>query len=593
MITDRQLKEKWMQLYIDHGFNKIDGHSLIPDEEGSVLFTIAGMHPLVPNLLGKPHPAGNKLVNVQRCIRTNDIDSVGDDNHFTLFEMLGCWTLGECDKKAKINLSYKFLTEQLGIDAKKIAVTVFEGDENAPRDEEAADAWRQCGVEQIFYMPKSENWWKMAETGPCGPDSEMFIDTGAPKCCENCSPACDCGKYVEIGNDVFMQFNVLNDGDRPTLLPRPNIDTGIGLERALAAINGKKSAYEVGTLLSAIELVKNNSKSFIEKSARIIVDHMRAATFLLGDERPTMPSNVGQGYILRRLIRRAINHARKIELANESLVSLIELYINEYSLDYPDLGQNRELIISEFDKELNKFARAIDGGHKEFEKTIAGIERHRQFAKEGEVVENIISGKAAFRLYDTFGFPLELTKELAAERGYKVDEEGFKERFKEHQQASRVISSTAKGGLAESGEMPTRYHTATHLVMAALRKIVPGAAQKGSNITSERMRLDFNCDHKLSAEEIKYVEDFVNDAISKKLPVNMNEMSLEMARAEGAVGEFGDKYGEVVKVYTIGDISKEICGGPHVNNTQELGKFKIIKEESSSSGVRRIKAVLE
>lgn len=597
MITDRQLKQMWFDFFSSKGFKKIAGYSILPENDASVLFTIAGMHPLVPYLLGEKHPAGNKIFDVQRCLRTNDIDEVGDESHFTCFEMLGCWTLGECDKRQMIKLSYEFLTspKYLNIDKNKLAVTVFAGDENAPRDEEAASAWKECGVQKIFYLPKQHNWWALGSgVGPCGSDSEMFIDTGKPPCGKDCSPACDCGKYLEIWNDVFMQYNVKSQGEKPVLLEKPNIDTGMGLERTLAVINGVKSAYEIGCLKKAMDYVKAECANFELKSARIIVDHIRAATFVLGDEKGVVPSNLGQGYILRRLIRRAINHARKIGFDCQNFAVLADMFIAEYGIDYPDIKQNAQKVKIELDKEIQKFSKAIDEGHREFEKVISGIEKHKLFAREGEKVENIISGKAAFRLYDTFGFPLELTKELAAERGYSVDEEGFNQKFKEHQEKSRSISAGSfKGGLAGDGEILQKYHTATHLLLAGLRKLNPQVTQKGSNITEERMRFDFNFDHKLTAEELEFLQNFVNDAISKNLPVVCEEMSLDEAKRSGALGSFENKYGDKVKVYSIGELSKEICGGPHAKTTGQLGTFKIVKEESSSAGIRRIKAILQ
>lgn len=597
MITDRQLKKMWFDFYTQKGFKKIEGYSILPENDPSVLFTVAGMHPLVPYLLGEKHPAGDKIVNVQRCLRTNDIDEVGDERHLTCFEMLGCWTLGECDKAKMIKYSFEFLTspKYLNIPVESLAVSVFAGDENAPRDEESAKAWRECGVKKIFYLPKENNWWALGGgKGPCGPDSEMFIDTGKEACCENCSPACDCGKYLEVWNDVFMQYNVESEGAKPKLLSRPNVDTGMGLDRTLMVINGKDSVYEIGCLKQAVDFVEQKSSNFEIKSARIIVDHLRAATFVLGDEKGVVPSNVGQGYILRRLIRRAINHARKIGFSSENFEFLINLFVNEYASDYSELAKNQQKILDELQKEIAKFSKAIEDGHREFEKVISGIERHKLFAKEGEKVENIISAKAAFRLYDTFGFPVELTKELALEKGYKVDEEGFKTLFKEHQEKSRAVSAGMfKGGLAGDGEKMQNYHTATHLLLAGLRKLNPQTIQRGSNITDERMRFDFNFDHKLTPDEIAFLQNFVNDAIKKDIPVQCEEMTLQQAKQSGALGIFENKYGEKVKVYTIGDISKEICGGPHATSTGKLGKFRIVKEEASSAGVRRIKAVLE
>ena len=596
MLSDRELKQKWFDYFQKHGFKKISGYSIIPESDTGVLFTTAGMHPLVPYLLGEKHPAGNKIVNIQKCLRTSDIDEVGDNSHLTCFEMLGCWTLGECDKCAMIKLSYDFITKELKIDKNKVAVSVFAGDENAPRDEEAAKAWKENGIEKVFFLPKENNWWSISGgEGPCGPDTEMFLIKDKPDCSKDCSPACDCGKYVEFWNDVFMEYLVKKQGEKPVKLDRPNIDTGMGLERTLMVINGYDSVYEIGGLKRGIEFVKHKSKVFDERASRIIVDHIRAATFVLGDEKGVVPSNLGQGYILRRLIRRSVNYARKLQLEEGALLELADMFVEEYCLDYPELAKKREFVKDELAKEMQKFSKAIEGGYKEFEKVLSSIERHKQFAaKTGETVKDIISGKAAFRLYDTFGFPLELTKEMAKERGYQVDEEGFNQEFKHHQDISRTATvGTFKGGLADSSEQTIKYHTACHLLLAGLRKLDPETKQKGSNLTAERLRFDFSFPRKLEKSELEFLEKFVNDAIAKKLPVSCAEMSLDDAKKSGAVGSFENKYGEKVKVYTIGDVSKEICGGPHVENTGVLGIFKITKEESSSAGVRRIKAILE
>lgn len=595
-MTDRELKDLWFDYFKSKGFKKIPGYSIIPESDTGVLFTTAGMHPLVPYLLGKKHPAGDKIIDLQRCLRTKDIDEVGDNTHLTCFEMLGCWTLGECDKKAMIKLSYDFITQKLKLDKKNLAVSVFAGDENAPKDVEAFNAWKECGVDEIYFLPKENNWWNISGgVGPCGPDTEMFLIKPQNKCSKDCSPACDCGKFVEFWNDVFMQYVVKNDGEKPVVLEKPNIDTGMGLERTLMAINGYESVYEIGCLKRALNLVKSKSGEQDEKASRIIVDHVRAATFILGDEKGVVPSNVGQGYILRRLIRRSVNCARKTKLDLSVFDELVDMFADEYGEDYPDLAQKRDFVKEEMAKELQKFSRAIEGGYKEFEKVIAGIERHKIFAQStGEKVENIISGKAAFRLYDTFGFPLELTKEIAGERGFSVDEKGFEEEFKHHQELSRTAQAGAfKGGLADQGEKTIKYHTACHLLLAGLRKLDPNVSQKGSNLTNERLRFDFNYPRKLEKDEIEFLEKFVNDAIRQDVKVECEEMSLDKAKQSGAVGAFENKYGEKVKVFTIGQISKEICGGPHVSSTGELGKFRIVKEESSSAGVRRIKAILE
>ena len=605
MITDKELKDKWFKFFESHGFKRIDSYSIVPENDPTVLFTTAGMHPLVPYLMGAKHPAGDKICDIQRCIRTNDIESVGDESHLTAFEMLGNWFLGECDKEKMIKYSYEFLTspEYLGIDKSRLAVSVFAGDETAPKDELAYNTWKKCGIDQVFYLNKEHNWWALGGgVGPCDPDTEMFYDTGKPKCCEDCSPACDCGKYLEIWNDVFMQYKVEKVGEPAKLLARPNIDTGMGLERTVVVLNGLKSVYDAGIFKEVIDFI--NSKAEVKygesetakRSYRIITDHLRSSMFVLGDVKGVVPSNVGQGYILRRFIRRAVNHARNIKFDVKYFSDIIDLYVDKHGEDYKDIAQNRQLIKDELAKEVEKFSKALEEGHKEFEKVISGIEKHKQFASmKGEVVENVISGKAVFRLYDTFGFPFELTKELAQERGYAVDEEGYKKAFEEHQEKSRTASAGVfKGGLADSSYESAKLHTATHLIMAGLRKMFgPQVMQKGSNITPERLRIDFNLDHKMLPEEISELEKFVNDAIAKEIDVTCDEMSVAEAKNSGAVGVFESKYGDVVKVYSIGDVSKEICGGPHAKNTRDLHHLKIVKEESSSSGIRRIKAILD
>ena len=604
MITDKQLKNLWKDFFTKHGFVQIQNSSVIPENDPTVLFTTAGMHPLVPYLLGEKHPSGKKLFNTQRCIRTGDIDSVGDYNHNTFFEMLGNWYLGSCPKDEMIKLSYEFLTSKdyLGIDPQKLSVTVFEGDEIAPRDELAAKTWEECGIakDHIFFNPKEDNWWALGSgVGPCGPDSEMFYDSGKEKCSPECKPGCHCGKYNEIWNDVFMQYRVDNAGEKAKLLENPNIDTGMGVERTICVLNGVKSSYDVGIFKDVIDLM--NSKAEIKnsdetvKSYRILADHLRSSIFILGDEKAIKPSNIGQGYILRRFIRRSVNHARKIGLDTAVFNDVVDLYIDYYADDYEILVKNKEQIKSELKIEVEKFAKAIDQGFKEFEKVINGIERHKQFAKDGEVVENIISGKAAFRLFDTFGFPIELTKELALERGYEVDIQGFEEANKAHQELSRSASAGAfKGGLADSSYENAKLHTATHIMLAGLKKMFgEQVEQRGSNITPERLRFDFNLDHKMTPEEIAELEKFVNSVIERSIDVTCEEYTVEEARAKGAHGIFDSKYGDKVKVYIIGDVDKQICGGPHAKNTADLHHFKIVKEESSSSGIRRIKAILD
>lgn len=605
MKTDRQLKQLWIKFFEKEGFKRIPGYSIIPENDPTVLFTTAGMHPLVPYLLGEAHPYGDKIFDVQRCIRTNDIDEVGDDSHLTCFEMLGNWTLGQCDKTKMIERSFEFLTskEYLGIPKEKLAVSVFAGNEIAPRDDEAANAWKKCGIKEIYFLPAENNWWALGGgVGPCGPDTEMFYISDKPRCGDNCSPACDCDKYLEIWNDVFMQYKVEKAGEKAVKLARPNIDTGMGLERTVAVLNGQKSVYDSGCLKRVIDFIgtkataKYDESEMVKRSYRIITDHLRSAVFVLGDERGVTPSNLGQGYVLRRFIRRSINCARNIGLDTKYFLDIADMYVDEYGQDYADIKENRQKVKEELEKEVAKFSKAIEDGHKEFEKVIAGIEKHKAFAQtRGESVPSVISGKAAFRLYDTFGFPLELTKELAKERGYSVDEKGFEEMFKEHQEKSRqATAGMFKGGLADTSAQSARLHTATHLLLAGLQKLFgKQVVQKGSNITPERLRFDFNLDHKMTAEEIKFVEDFVNDAISRKLEVKCEVMPYEKAKEEGAHGTFTNKYGEEVKVYSIGEVSKEICGGPHAQNTSELHHFKIVKEESSSSGIRRIKAILD
>jgi len=590
-ITIKDFKKKWIQFNIQTGHVEIENASVVPSEETGALFTVAGMHPLVPYLLGKKHEKGVRLANAQRCIRTNDIDSVGDDTHCTFFEMLGTWSLGDYFKEKAIKDSYEFLTsaDYLNLPLNKIAVTVFEGDENAPRDNESYEIWKSCGLtdEQIFFLGKDDNWWAMGEVGPCGPDTEMFYVTEEDYVSKKLTPA-NSKAFVEIGNNVFMQYVVNNAGEKPISLPSKNVDRGMGLERLVMVLNGYKSVYELDVFRNCLSLIKSLAKKpyddTTKKAYRVISEHLRTATIILGDNTVTVPSNVGRGYILRRLIRRAVRYAREIELDFENLQKIVEYYIDFYKDDFPEFIKNKAFIISELNTEIEKFNHTLVLGIKEFEKVMT-------YVKDG-----VLPGKTAFRLYDTFGFPLEITKELALENGFSVDEKGYYEAYKKHQETSKgnVEAGEFKGGLADHSYETTKYHTATHLTLAALRKIFgEDVYQKGSNLTSERMRLDFNLDRKMTDEEIKQVEDIVNEKIKEGIPVVREEMTVEQAKESGAVGVFESKYGEVVSVYTIGSFSKEICGGPHVNNTSELGKYKIEKEQSSSSGVRRIKAILE
>lgn len=587
-LTTHELKRLWLEFWTSKGYKTIPSASVVPENDATVLFTTAGMHPLVPYLLGEKHPMGDKLCDYQACIRTNDIDDVGDPSHCTFFEMLGNWTLGECNKREMIKNSFAFLTEKLGIPKDRLAVSVYAGDENAPRDTEAHDAWVEAGLEdaQVFYLPKENNWWALGGgTGPCGPDTEMFFDTGKPKCCDTCSPACDCGKYLEIWNDVFMQYYVKEAGQPVEKLARPNIDTGMGLERTVCVLNGVESVYDTGIFKDVIDyLSKFANAPYVEenikKSYRVICDHIRASVFILSSG--ITPAPVGQGYVLRRLIRRSVNHARKIAIEKQQILEVAKIYVNEYQEYYPEIKEKQDLILKELDEEIEKFSKTIQLGQKEFEKVAF-------YSKD-----KTINGKTAFRLYDTFGFPLELTIEMAKEIGYNVDEEGYHKAFLEHQEKSRTAAAgTFKGGLSDTSDNTARLHTATHLLLAALQTLFdPNIIQKGSNITPERLRFDFNFPRKMLPEELKQLEDFVNDAIKKEIDVTCEEMTLDQAHASGAKGIFANKYGDKVKVYTIGNVSKEICGGPHANNTRELKSFKIIKEESSSSGVRRIKAVI-
>ena len=582
LLSYSELKQKYLEFFEERGHAIVPSAPLIPEHDPSVLFTTSGMHPLVPYLLGQPHPQGTRLADVQKCIRTTDIDDVGDDTHLTFFEMLGNWSLGDYFKKEAITWSFEFLMKVLNLDQKKLHVTVFAGDEDAPRDEEAANIWRSLGIHEkrIYYFPKEDNWWiQSINLGPCGPDTEMFIDTGKPKCGSDCKPGCHCGKYFEVWNDVFMQYNRTKEGIYEPLKQK-NVDTGMGVERTLAMIHGLKSVYETDIFLPLLRIVQDTSTAYKERSARIIVDHVRAATFILGDERGISPSNVGQGYILRRLIRRAIRHARLIGAGEGLIQKLSSEIINIAEADYPLLNEKRDFIINELTNEEKKFLNTIEKGLKAFDKLVSN---------------ESISGKNAFLLFQSYGFPIEITKEIAEEKGIKVDLIGYEEEFKKHQEISRVgAEKQFKGGLADTSTESIKLHTATHLLGEALRRILSNdIKQKGSNITAERLRFDFNFGRKVTPEELKRVEALVNEHINQGLPVIKEEMTFEEAQETGAQAEFEQKYSEYVFVYSIGAFSKEICGGPHVNNTNELGAFKILKEEAVAAGVRRIKAVLK
>ncbi len=591
-ITSQYLRDKYLGFFKERGHAVIKSASLIPENDPSVLFTTAGMHPLIPYLLGQKHPNGTRLTDVQKCVRTGDIEEVGDDSHLTFFEMLGNWSLGDYFNRESIKWSYEFLTspEYLGLDVNRLSVTVFAGDGDAARDEDSARVWQECGIpkERIYYLPKKNNWWIAGTTGPCGPDTEIFWDTGKPACGKDCNPSCDCGKYLEIWNNVFMQFNRQADG---TYLPlaQKNVDTGMGLERTVCVLNGMKSVYDIDLFQGALEKIQQLSGKTYgtddknTKAMRVIADHVRTATFLLGDPVGVTPSNVDQGYVLRRLIRRAVRMANSLDMPKGSIAQIAEVYIDVYKDAYTELTENASKIVDELNKEEEKFSKTLVSGEKEFLKVISHIQG------------GVVPGGTAFKLYDTFGFPVEMTIELAAENGFTVDVEGFKTKFAEHQAKSHAGSEQRfKGGMAEGGGQETTFlHTATHLLQAALRRVLGDEVkQKGSNITPERLRFDFSFDRPMTAEEIAETERLVNEAIARKLPITCEEMTVEEARKTGAIGLFGDRYGEVVKVYTMGDFSKEICGGPHADNTGDLAHFVITKEQSSSSGVRRIKAEL-
>ncbi len=581
-----ELRRKYIEYFKEHGHKEIPSAPVVPENDPTVLFTTAGMHPLVPYLLGEPHPQGKRLTDYQKCIRTGDIDSVGDSSHLTFFEMMGNWSLGDYFKHESIEMSYNFLKDVLGFDMNKISVTVFEGEEGIPRDEEAANRWMEMGIpkERIYYASREHNWWGPAgETGPCGPDTEIFYDTGKEKCSENCNPTCSCGKYLEIWNNVFMQYNKTKDG-KYELLKAPNVDTGLGLERVISLLQGKDNVYETELFADVISKTKELSKNYNISSSRIIADHLRTSMFMIVDG--VRPSNVEQGYVLRRLLRRVIRHMRKIEFNPDDVTVLIDTFVEITKQMYPEISENQATIKEVIVEEKNKFMKTLENGEKEFSKNAAKAKAEGKDKLEGQVV---------FRLYDTFGFPPEMTAELAEEAGLKIDMNEFHELFKKHQELSRAGSEAKfKGGLADHSEQTTAYHTATHLLHKALQ-IVLGehATQKGSNLTAERLRFDFANPTKVTPEELKRVEDIVNEQIQRDLVVTCEEMSLEEAQKSGATGLFANKYGDKVKVYTIGDFSKEICGGPHVERTGNMGHFRIIKEEGVAAGIRRIKAVLE
>ena len=585
-----EIRNKYLDFFKRHGHAVIPSAPLIPENDPSVLFTTAGMQPLVPYLLGEKHPEGTRLTDFQKCLRTNDIDEVGDNRHLTYFEMLGNWSLGDYFKEESIAMSFEFLTKELGIPVEKLSVTCFAGDEDCQRDEVTASCWRKAGIpeDRIYYFGKDDNWWIAGEEGPCGPDTEMFYDTGKPKCSENCNPSCGCGKYVEIWNNVFMEFFKTKDG-KYTKLKQHNVDKGLGLERMTMLLQGKETPFDTELFKPVMDKLQElaGENDSIE-SRRIVAEHLRASMMIIQDG--GLPSNVDRGYILRRLIRRMVRHLRKLQINLNELGELIDLNIDTLKEMYPELHQNSNKIKSVIIEEKDKFEKTLERGEREFNKIV------NRMKNEGQ---DTISGQDLFTLYETYGFPPEVTQDLAREAGLKVDTTEFDKLFKEHQEKSRMGSEQKfKGGLAGTGEQEVRYHTATHLRNAALKVILgKDVHQKGSNITPERMRFDFSCDHKLTDEEKKKVEDLVNEWISRGLDVKCEEMKKDDAIKSGAECMFIEKYPDIVTVYSIGNdketVSKELCGGPHVKNTSELGHFKIKKEEASSAGVRRIKAILE
>ena len=645
--TYNDLRALFLKFFESKGHAVIPSASVIPENDPTVLFTTAGMHPLVPYLMGEKHPMGHRLTDVQKCIRTGDIDDVGDPSHLTFFEMLGNWSLGDYFKEQMIPWSWEFLTgeEWLGLPKDRLAFTVFAGDEDCPRDEEAANLWRAQGVkdDHLFYLPKKHNWWGPAGvTGPCGPDTEMFWITDKPACGPNCGPDCSCGRYLEIWNDVFMQYEKQADGSFIPLKQK-NVDTGMGLERTYCVLKGVKTVYETEIFAGIIGKIEELSgKKYGQdeettKAIRIISDHMRTATFIIGDDRGVTPSNVDQGYVLRRLIRRAVRHGMKLGMPEGFTCQIAQVIIDQYKDNYPELERHAGFILEQLKLEEERFQRTLKKGQAEFEKVYGNMTRRKEAfealkadktnpdvvaaalkqlppapenlpviekVKDGSIDDatldakiaacTVIDGRSAFKLYDTYGFPIEITCEMAQEKGVTVDMVGFEERFKKHQENSHAgAEQRFKGGLADNSEETAKLHTATHLLHAALRKVLgPEVAQKGSNITAERLRFDFSFGRKMTDEEKAEVERLVNEYIQAKAPVVCEEMTVAEAKAQGAIGLFESKYGERVKVYTMGEFSKEICGGPHASNTGDLVSFKIKKEEASSAGVRRIKAVI-
>ena len=600
-LTADELREMYLKFFESKGHKIIPGASVIPENDPTVLFTTAGMHPLVPYLMGAmEHPAGTRLTDVQKCVRTGDIDAVGDSAHLTFFEMLGNWSLNDYFKKEAISWSYEFLTTKLGFSPDQLSVTVFKGEGvegepgYIPADEEAVEIWKSLGIpdERIYRLPREDNWWGPAgTTGPCGPDTEMFIDTGKEKCGPDCRPGCHCGKYIEIWNDVFMQYNKNAEGVFEPL-GRHNVDTGMGVERTICMMSGAATVYDteifapIMAKIDELSTVTPEDAELALKSRRIIADHMRTATFILCDPKGGVkPGNVGANYVLRRLIRRAVRYSRFLGIAPGFTVKLAETICEKYKHVYPELAENLATCKADLEAEENRFNQTLDKGEAMFNKVAEQLKAHGQTQ---------ISGKTAFKLYDTFGFPFEMTLEMAEKAGLVVDKEGFDEANRKHQELSRTTSAGSfKAGLQDNSEVVTRMHTATHLLHAALHKVLgPTANQKGSHITAERLRFDFTWPEPMTAEQKDAVEKLVNEWIEAGIEVTKKTTTVEEAKAEGAMALFGAKYGDEVSLYSIGEVSKEICCGPHVANTKELGSFKIKKEQSSSAGVRRIKAVI-
>ncbi|MEK6926435.1 MAG: alanine--tRNA ligase [Nanoarchaeota archaeon] len=589
MITRKQLIEKYIKFFESKGHKRIENSSLVPKEDPSVLFTTAGMHPLVPYLLGQKHPLGKNLVSLQKCIRTGDIDEVGDETHHTFFEMLGNWSLGNYWKKEAIEFSFQFLTKELKIPKEKLAVTIFAGDKTTKRDTESEKIWKSLGINKITPLGKEDNWWGPAgTTGPCGPDTEMFYwKDKSNKVPEEFNPndstlATGGNKWVEIWNDVFMEY-IKDENGKYLPAKQKNVDTGMGVERTLAILNGTTDNYQTEVWKPIIQKIEELSKRKYndhKKTMRIIADHIKASVFILAEE--IIPSNKEQGYVLRRLIRRAIINLRKLGLTDQNLINPIAEKVFETYSDYKDIHKKREFIYNEINREEEKFEKTLEKGLSLFDNITKKKKR--------------ISGENVFLLYQSYGFPLEMTKELAEEKNINIDEKSFFKKLEEHQKLSQTASAGKfKSGLADNSEQTTKLHTATHLLLTALRQVLKNKNifQKGSNITPERLRLDFNFERKLTESELKQIENLVNEQIKKSLEIKREEMNLEQAKKSGAIGSFEEKYGKIVSIYSIGNFSKEFCSGPHAKNTKDIGKFKIIKEESVSAGVRRIKAVLE